>query len=262
MSDWFSTLVAGRELPIDAASQLHERGFVVLPGPVPSDRVEQLADAYSAAVASAVVADIRIGSTSTRVSDFVNRGPEFDPLYIFPPLLEACCLVIGRPFKLEFLPRADGAAVHARPEPARRRAQRLRRLAACRFHSDGGCVPAGQRCHPVRAGLAAVAGPASGQRFRSAGRECWAGAGLRPCGLTPRLQWVHMAWPRRKPINGSTPIAPGRVRSERRARGDRLLGRHATRDARAARPTGAAGAGTLTGSRVATTPFDFSLTVM
>ena len=100
MSDWFSTLAAGSELPMDAASRLRERGFVVLPGPVPSDRVERLADAYTAAVASAAVDTVKIGSTSTRVSDFVNRGREFDPLYIFPPLLEACCLVIGRPFKL------------------------------------------------------------------------------------------------------------------------------------------------------------------
>ena len=88
---------------MDAASQLQERGFVVLPGAVPSDRVERLANAYTAAVASATVDDVKIGSTSTRVSDFVNRGPEFDPLYVFPPLLEACCLVIGRPFKLSSL---------------------------------------------------------------------------------------------------------------------------------------------------------------
>ena len=103
MSDWFSALATGTELPVDAASQLQERGFVVLPGPVPSDRVERLANAYTAAVASATVDDVKIGSTSTRVSDFVNRGPEFDPLYIFRPLLEACCLVIGRSFKLSSL---------------------------------------------------------------------------------------------------------------------------------------------------------------
>jgi ectoine hydroxylase-related dioxygenase (phytanoyl-CoA dioxygenase family) len=34
------------------------------------------------------------------VSDFVNRGAAFDNLYVFPPLLEACCRVIGGPFKL------------------------------------------------------------------------------------------------------------------------------------------------------------------
>ena len=47
MFDWFSTLAAGSELPMDTA--------------------------YTAAVASAIGDDITIGSTSTRVSDFVNR---------------------------------------------------------------------------------------------------------------------------------------------------------------------------------------------
>ena len=100
MSDWFSTLAARSALSTDAASELHERGFVVIHGPVPTDRIELLADAYTAAVASATGEDIKIGSTTTRVSDFVNRGAEFDGLYVFPPLLDACCRVIGRPFKL------------------------------------------------------------------------------------------------------------------------------------------------------------------
>jgi hypothetical protein len=103
MFDWFSTLASGSELPMDAASELQERGFIVLSGAVPSDRMERLVNAYTAAVASATGDDIRIGSTSTRVSDFVNRGAEFDDLYVFPPLLEACCRVIGRPFKLSSL---------------------------------------------------------------------------------------------------------------------------------------------------------------
>ena len=101
--DWFSTLAAESELPMDAASDLQERGFIVLPGPVPSERMELLVDAYTAAVASATGDDIKIGSTSPRVSDFVNRGAAFDELYVFPPLLEACCRVIGRPFKLSSL---------------------------------------------------------------------------------------------------------------------------------------------------------------
>ena len=33
----------------------------------------------------------------------MNRGAEFDDLYVFPPLLDACCRVIGRPFKLSSL---------------------------------------------------------------------------------------------------------------------------------------------------------------
>ena len=103
---------------MDTTSELQERGFVVIPGPQPPDRMERLASAYTAAVASATGDDIRMGSTSTRVSDFVNRGPEFDDLYIFPPLLEACCCVIGRPFKLSSLhartlrPRTPAGELH------------------------------------------------------------------------------------------------------------------------------------------------------
>jgi hypothetical protein len=101
--DWFSTLAAGSEFPMNAASELQERGFVVLHGPVPSDQMGRLANAYTAAVSSATGDDIKLGSTSTRVSDFVNRGTEFDNLFVYPPLLEACCRVIGRPFKLSSL---------------------------------------------------------------------------------------------------------------------------------------------------------------
>jgi hypothetical protein len=101
--DWFSALAAGRELPSDAASELEVRGFVVLPGPVPHDGMPGLVDAYTAAMASATGDDLRMGTTTTRVTDFVNRGPEFDSLYVFPPLLEAACRVIDRPFKLSSL---------------------------------------------------------------------------------------------------------------------------------------------------------------
>ena len=65
--------------------------------------MDVLSDAYDAAVASATGDDIRIGSASTRVSDFVNRGAEFDGLYVFPPLIDACSRVIARPFKLSSL---------------------------------------------------------------------------------------------------------------------------------------------------------------
>ena len=102
---------------MEAGSALQQRGFVVLPGPMPSDRVERLINAYTAAVASAAPGDIRIGSTSTRVSDLVNRGPEFDAVYVFPPLLEACRLVIGGPFKL--------SSMHARTVRPRTPAQDL-----------------------------------------------------------------------------------------------------------------------------------------
>jgi hypothetical protein len=100
MLNWFSTLAAGSQLPVGAASELQERGFIVLRDAVSSERMERLAHAYSVAVASAIGDDVHVGSASTRVSDFVNRGPEFEDLYVFPPLLEACCRVIRRPFKL------------------------------------------------------------------------------------------------------------------------------------------------------------------
>jgi ectoine hydroxylase-related dioxygenase (phytanoyl-CoA dioxygenase family) len=101
MDDWFSTLARRDELPANRA--LHEHGFVVLPGPVPAGQMDRLAQAYDAAAASAAGDDVRTGSTTTRITDFVNRGAEFDDLYVFPPLLEACYRVIGRPFKLSSL---------------------------------------------------------------------------------------------------------------------------------------------------------------
>jgi ectoine hydroxylase-related dioxygenase (phytanoyl-CoA dioxygenase family) len=103
MSDWFTTFAAANTLASEADSELNERGFAVVPGVVPSDRMERLASAYDAAVSSAKGDDIKVGSTSTRVTDFVNRGAEFDDVYVFPSLLEACSRVIGRPFKLSSL---------------------------------------------------------------------------------------------------------------------------------------------------------------
>jgi len=103
MHDWFGTLAATNWLPLDAVSELNERGFVVVPGPISSADMNAFVAAYTAAMTSASPEDIRVGTTSTRVSDFVNRGAEFDGLYVFPPLLDACCRIIGRPFTLSSL---------------------------------------------------------------------------------------------------------------------------------------------------------------
>jgi ectoine hydroxylase-related dioxygenase (phytanoyl-CoA dioxygenase family) len=100
MDDWFSTIAAICELPPDALQELHDVGFVIIPGPVPPGGLAQLAKTYDIAVASASADDLREGSTTTRVQDFVNRGPEFDGLYLHRPLLEACCRVITQPFRL------------------------------------------------------------------------------------------------------------------------------------------------------------------
>jgi hypothetical protein len=100
MDDWFSVIDAGCELPAGAVQDLHDVGFIVIPGPVAPDRVAQLAEAYDSAVAGAASEDVSVGSSTTRVHDLVNRGPEFDELYVYGPILEACCRVIGQPFKL------------------------------------------------------------------------------------------------------------------------------------------------------------------
>src|SRR4051812_27295118 len=97
--DWHSVIAAASDLPADAARQLDDLGFLVMPGPVIPGGCARLSEAYDRAVATADAADVSIRS-STRVSDFVNRGPEFDGIYIYRPLLAACCRIIGRPFKL------------------------------------------------------------------------------------------------------------------------------------------------------------------
>jgi ectoine hydroxylase-related dioxygenase (phytanoyl-CoA dioxygenase family) len=101
--DWHNVIAAeSNQLPPDAARQLREIGFVVMPGPTIQGGCERISDAYDDAVATADPADVHIGRTrsSTRINDFVNRGPVFDPIYIYPPLLAACCQIIGAPFKL------------------------------------------------------------------------------------------------------------------------------------------------------------------
>ncbi|HVF54995.1 MAG TPA: phytanoyl-CoA dioxygenase family protein [Pyrinomonadaceae bacterium] len=118
MHDWFSIIGAGGELPAGALQDLRDVGFVVIPGPVAPGELPRLAAAYDSAVASACPDDVSIGSSTTRVQDFVNRGPEFDALYVHQPVLEACCRIIGRPFKLSTMlaravrPHARAQALH------------------------------------------------------------------------------------------------------------------------------------------------------
>jgi ectoine hydroxylase-related dioxygenase (phytanoyl-CoA dioxygenase family) len=117
MDDWFSVINARRVLSAGAVRDLREAGFVVLPGPLASERLARLVEAYDRAVAGASADDVAIGSSTTRVNDFVNRGPEFDGLYLYEPLLEACCRIIGQPFKL--------STMHARTVRPYTRAQKL-----------------------------------------------------------------------------------------------------------------------------------------
>lgn len=118
MEDWFDLISAETDLSANAIQSLNDLGFVVLPGVVAKDQLAQVSAAYTAAVAFANSDDVKVGSTSTRVRDFVNRGPEFDRLYVYQPLLKACCHIIGRPFKLSSLhartlhPHAQAQGLH------------------------------------------------------------------------------------------------------------------------------------------------------
>ncbi len=100
MDKWFNMISAGTHFPRLAAKELQDAGFVVIPGPVSAERLPQFAAAYDATMNFGNEADLKIGRTTTRMFDFVNRGAEFDDLYVYPPLLDACRHVIGAPFKL------------------------------------------------------------------------------------------------------------------------------------------------------------------
>jgi hypothetical protein len=101
-NDWHNAIASESHLSPGVATQLRDIGFVVVPGPVIPGGCKQLSDAYDRAVSSADHADVHTGKTnsSTRINDFVNRGTEFDGIYIHPPLLTACCEILGGPFKL------------------------------------------------------------------------------------------------------------------------------------------------------------------
>ena len=96
---WFREIEANYCLQADVARQLRDIGYVVIEGAVAQAKRVQLSEAYDAAVLAAHPDDVSVRS-STRVHDFVNRGHCFDELYIYCPLLAACCRIIGRPFKL------------------------------------------------------------------------------------------------------------------------------------------------------------------
>lgn len=118
MDEWFNVIAGGCELSPRDVQDLRDVGFVVIPGPVAPDGLAQLAKAYDSAVACAIADDISVGSTTTRIHDFVNRGSEFDGLYVYQPVIEACCRIIGQPFKLSTMlartvrPPSQGQGLH------------------------------------------------------------------------------------------------------------------------------------------------------
>src|SRR5438552_1575969 len=119
MDPWFAVIAAGSEFSADSVKELDEVGFVVIPGPVAPRRLSRLAAVYDAAVSAADPADLGGGRTTTRVWDFVNRAADFDRLYVYQPILEACCRVIAAPFHLSTMharavnPGAPAQDLHA-----------------------------------------------------------------------------------------------------------------------------------------------------
>jgi ectoine hydroxylase-related dioxygenase (phytanoyl-CoA dioxygenase family) len=87
----------------DVADALETHGFVVLPSPFSTAEIARVQAAYDDACAHAAPEDVHVGRTSTRVNDFVNRGPEFDLLYTWPPVLDAARRVVGGPIRLSVL---------------------------------------------------------------------------------------------------------------------------------------------------------------
>jgi len=98
---WFH-LISSKQgcLSPEAVCALNADGFVVIPGPVRQEEISGLIEAYDNAICRAEPTDVAVGSTTTRVSDFVNRASIFDQLYLYDSLLEACCRIIQQPFKL------------------------------------------------------------------------------------------------------------------------------------------------------------------
>jgi hypothetical protein len=103
MDDWYNRIRERSELSSSTLKELDDVGYIVIPGPVTPDQLPQLSEAYDSALLTAKPEDVSFGSSTIRVNDFVNRGPQFDQLYTYGPILEACCQTIRQPFKLSTL---------------------------------------------------------------------------------------------------------------------------------------------------------------
>jgi len=82
--NWFHIMAATHELPRETLKELSETGFTVMAGPVVQDEFARIVAAYDSAVLAAHPNDVSVGRSTTRVNDFVNRGPDFDQFYVYP----------------------------------------------------------------------------------------------------------------------------------------------------------------------------------
>ena len=106
-------------------AELHARGFCVIPDLVPPAKLARISAAYDRGFAVATAPDLRTSSSGgdARLSDLVNRGPEFDELYMLEPVLSACLDTIGPRFQLSsfhgrtVLPGAAAQGLHVDVRP-------------------------------------------------------------------------------------------------------------------------------------------------
>lgn len=118
MDQRFSALSARQNLSSTEAQDLQQKGFVVVPGPVPEEMCSELSLAYDQAVLQAHAEDVKAGRTTIRVNGFADRGTAFDTIYLHDPLLHACCVVLKEPFHLSTMlartlrPRAPAQPLH------------------------------------------------------------------------------------------------------------------------------------------------------
>src|SRR5690242_5813990 len=91
-------LSAAPVLPAAAVQELTESGFVILADAFSRKQMVGISATYDEVMAVASGEDYKIGSTTSRLFDLVNRGGAFDDVYVHPLLLEACGHVIRGPF--------------------------------------------------------------------------------------------------------------------------------------------------------------------
>jgi hypothetical protein len=99
----FEQIRAANTLPRRAVTVLETDGFVSIPGPLSGDQFDNLAEAYDKVMAEACGPDLKVGSSTTRMSDLLSFNSVFDEVFLYPPLLGACSHLIGEPFKLSSL---------------------------------------------------------------------------------------------------------------------------------------------------------------
>jgi len=87
----------------ETIAKLMDSGFVTIPGPYSSMRLQGLTADYDDVMASSPGPDFKVGGTTDRLSGLLNYSSLFDDLFLFPPLLEASAHVVGEPFKLSSL---------------------------------------------------------------------------------------------------------------------------------------------------------------